>query len=423
MFRYGTTNADGIKLKLFPSSLAGDAKVWFNELSPDVIATWEQIRQAFVSEFFPPAMFNRILGEIRGFTQHPNESLVDAWLRMKDLLRSCNGHGLGRGTIIQSFTIDLTKPRKLSLILEESFSTKPLTSTPIDRRLKDESLASKIDSQFKDIKGEMKEMRDGCSSCGGPHPSLKCDDKPMGGPKDEDANYAEEVIEEEDIEETTMVEIPEIDETCLTYDPPVNPNSNTTVIHDDSEDEVDEAEKEVEPSSSKQTKSDPPPLKTINIPLVDVLGGMHNYGKFLKDLVSNKSKMEQIFVAFLNEERSEVIVNGDSPLPKRTVDGVEQTYPPTTAEEKLARKNELKARAIEKRFGGNKESKKTQKTLLKQQYENFNGSSSEGLDQTYDRLQNLISQLEFMGETISQEDMNLKFLRSLLSKWKIHTLI
>nr|GEW07266.1 hypothetical protein [Tanacetum cinerariifolium] len=40
----------------------------------------------------------------------------------------------------------------------------------------------------------------------------------------------------------------------------------------------------------------------------------------------------------------EVIVNGDSPPPKRTVNGVEQTYPPTTAEEKLAMKNELKAR-------------------------------------------------------------------------------
>ncbi|GKA67702.1 hypothetical protein Tco_0767619 [Tanacetum coccineum] len=111
-------------------------------------------------------------------------------------------------------------------------------------------------------------------------------------------------------------------------------------------------------------------------------------------------------------------------------------------EEKLARKNELNARgtllmalpnehqlkfntykcaktlmeAIEKRFGGNKESKKTQKTLLKQQYENFNESSSEGLDQTYDRLQKLISQLEILGETISQEDMNLKFLRSLPSE-------
>ncbi|GJY83037.1 putative ribonuclease H-like domain-containing protein [Tanacetum coccineum] len=48
--------------------------------------------------------------------------------------------------------------------------------------------------------------------------------------------------------------------------------------------------------------------------------------------------------------------------------------------------------AIEKRFRGNKESKKTQKTLLKQHYENFNRSSSEGLDQTYDRLQKLINQ-------------------------------
>ncbi|GJS72731.1 hypothetical protein Tco_0705572 [Tanacetum coccineum] len=41
--------------------------------------------------------------EICGFTQHPNESLVDAWLRMKDLLRSCHGHGLGKGPIIQIF--------------------------------------------------------------------------------------------------------------------------------------------------------------------------------------------------------------------------------------------------------------------------------------------------------------------------------
>ncbi|GKD51439.1 ribonuclease H-like domain-containing protein [Tanacetum coccineum] len=40
----------------------------------------------------------------------------------------------------------------------------------------------------------------------------------------------------------------------------------------------------------------------------------------------------------------EVIVNGDLPPPKRIVDGVKQTYPPTTAEENLERKNELKAR-------------------------------------------------------------------------------
>nr|GEV60065.1 hypothetical protein [Tanacetum cinerariifolium] len=104
---------------------------------------------------------------------------------------------------------------------------------------------------------------------------------------------------------------------------------------------------------------------------------------------------------------------------------------------KLARKNELKARgtllmalpekhqlkfnshkdaktlieAIEKRFGGNTETKKVHKTLLKQQFENFSGSSSKGLDQIHDRLQKLVSQLEIHGVYLSQEDVNLKFLR------------
>nr|GFB98556.1 hypothetical protein [Tanacetum cinerariifolium] len=115
----------------------------------------------------------------------------------------------------------------------------------------------------------------------------------------------------------------------------------------------------------------------------------------------------------------------------------------------LAKKNELKARgtllmalpdkhqlkfnihkdaktlmeAIEKRFGGNKETKKVQKTLLKKQYENFSGTSSESLNQIHNRLQKLISQLKILGETISQEYINLKFLRSLPSEWKTHTLI
>nr|GEX17973.1 ribonuclease H-like domain-containing protein [Tanacetum cinerariifolium] len=59
--------------------------------------------------------------------------------------------------------------------------------------------------------------------------------------------------------------------------------------------------------------------------------------------------------------------------------------------------------AIEKRYGGNKESKKVQKALPKQQYENFAASSSETLDQTFDRLQKLISQLKIQGEVIEKK--------------------
>nr|GFB14149.1 ribonuclease H-like domain-containing protein [Tanacetum cinerariifolium] len=128
---------------------------------------------------------------------------------------------------------------------------------------------------------------------------------------------------------------------------------------------------------------------------------------------------------------------------------VAQPVAPTTVEQKLARKNELKAHgtllmalldkhqlkfnsqkdaktlmeAIEKHFGGNTETKKVQKTLLKQQFKNFSGSSSEGLDQIHDGLQKLVSQLKIHRVSLSQEDVNLKFLRSLPSEWKTHTLI
>nr|GEY45707.1 ribonuclease H-like domain-containing protein [Tanacetum cinerariifolium] len=63
--------------------------------------------------------------------------------------------------------------------------------------------------------------------------------------------------------------------------------------------------------------------------------------------------------------------------------------------------------AIEKRFGGNTKTKKVQKTLLKQQFENFTGSSSKDLDQIHDRLQKLVSQLEIHGVSLSQKDVNL----------------
>nr|GEZ97111.1 hypothetical protein [Tanacetum cinerariifolium] len=91
----------------------------------------------------------------------------------------------------------------------------------------------------------------------------------------------------------------------------------------------------------------------------------------------------------------EVILNGDSPVPTRIIEGVLQPVAPTTVDQKLARKNELKA----------------------------HGSYSESLDQIHDRLQKLVSQLRIHGVSLSQEDVNLKFLRSLPSVWKTHTLI
>ncbi|GKC83649.1 hypothetical protein Tco_1139366 [Tanacetum coccineum] len=148
MFRYGNTNADAIKLKLFPSSLAGEAKIWFNKLSPDVKTTWEEIRQAF-----------KTLNEA-------HQLLEDRVLLKLDWSKE-----------------NKTKPLHKTVAFAKSEENSPLLE-------KMEALMTRIDSQFKEIKGDMKEMRDGCNKCGGPHPSSDCDDKPIGGPNEEEANYA-----------------------------------------------------------------------------------------------------------------------------------------------------------------------------------------------------------------------------------------
>ncbi|GJX09742.1 ribonuclease H-like domain-containing protein [Tanacetum coccineum] len=69
------------------------------------------------------------------------------------------------------------------------------------------------------------------------------------------------------------------------------------------------------------------------------------------------------------------------------------------------------------RFGGNANSKKMQRAVLKQQFEAFTISSSEGLEKGYDRFQQLLSQLEAHGAELSTEDANHKFLRSFPPAW------
>ncbi|GJZ64028.1 ribonuclease H-like domain-containing protein [Tanacetum coccineum] len=102
----------------------------------------------------------------------------------------------------------------------------------------------------------------------------------------------------------------------------------------------------------------------------------------------------------------EVIENGNAPPITKVVEGVETTIAPTTAEEKAQRRLELKARSTllmgipnehQLKFNSIKDAKSLLQVVEK---------SSEVLDQTFDRLQKVISQLEIHGESISQEDVN-----------------
>nr|GEW18250.1 putative ribonuclease H-like domain-containing protein [Tanacetum cinerariifolium] len=118
-----------------------------------------------------------------------------------------------------------------------------------------------------------------------------------------------------------------------------------------------------------------------------------------------KMKIEQYFL-MTAYSLWEVILNRESLVPICIIEGVSQPL-------KFNSHKDAKTlmEAIEKKFSRNTETKKVQKTILKQQFENFIGSSSKGLDQIHDRLQKLVIQLDIHGVSLSQEDVNLKFLR------------
>ncbi|GJW10653.1 reverse transcriptase domain-containing protein [Tanacetum coccineum] len=81
MFKYQDTEKEVVRLMMFPLSLSGKAKTWLDELSEGTIENWDELRTAFISRFFPLALFDRLLGEIRAFSQNDNETLTDAWLQ------------------------------------------------------------------------------------------------------------------------------------------------------------------------------------------------------------------------------------------------------------------------------------------------------------------------------------------------------
>ncbi|GJV92322.1 reverse transcriptase domain-containing protein [Tanacetum coccineum] len=218
MFKYGETQSEAVKLLILPLSLYDKAKTWFDELTEESITSWEQMKRIFINRFFPPSLFNHLLLEIKNFTQNVRESLTDIWLRLKNMLRKCHGHGLTKGAIIQIFyhgldestqgILDVTaggiflykSPNQAfqfldyKVLFKLNWSTKSKNehhqrsvafvdgsnnNDDIYRLMeKLEALTIKMDSHFQRLKEEMHEMRNNYNNRGCDHAS-KNDDAPM----------------------------------------------------------------------------------------------------------------------------------------------------------------------------------------------------------------------------------------------------
>ncbi|GJQ99912.1 putative ribonuclease H-like domain-containing protein [Tanacetum coccineum] len=188
-------------------------------------------------------------------------------------------------------------------------------------------------------------------------------------------------------------------------------------------------------TQQKPTQQTPQTVSTIKLPIL-------KKGEY--DIWAMKIEH---YLAHTDYPIWEVIQNGNGPV-SVTLDttGQIKILPPKTAEEMVLRERERKARttllmaipedhlakfhkmtdakdmwiAIKSRLVGNDivdESKKMQKYILKQQFEGFTVSNSDGIHKGYERFQSLLSQLEIHGAGVSTEDANQKILRSLPSAW------
>ena len=89
-----------IKLQLFPFSLRDVAATWFESFPYGSVNNWEELVEAYMSEFFPPALTSKRRGEIIMFKQGEDESLYTAWER---LLKRCPMHGIDLTTQMDIF--------------------------------------------------------------------------------------------------------------------------------------------------------------------------------------------------------------------------------------------------------------------------------------------------------------------------------
>ncbi|GJU87706.1 reverse transcriptase domain-containing protein [Tanacetum coccineum] len=193
-----------------------------------------------------------------------------------------------------------------------------------------DAMTIKIDAQYKELQSRAEQ----------PTPDLNDDDMPMS--REEEAKFRQTLSYQPPQARNDHVNAM-FTRSGKSYNPPDNlndqQNNSENPINFDSDDEDDKPtpQPKTQPIKPIKETSLPKPYKPkipypqclrkekmeaqyrkfldmirtvrINVPLVDVLAGMPNYGKFLKELISNKHKIEQISVAFLSDESSTMIQN------------------------------------------------------------------------------------------------------------------
>ncbi|GJR02756.1 reverse transcriptase domain-containing protein [Tanacetum coccineum] len=167
MFKYRDTENKAVRLMMFPLSLTREAKTWMDELNEGTIETWDELRTTFISRFFPLALFDRLLEEIRAFSQHENESLTDAWLQVLNaaaggifLYKTPNqAYQLLEDKVLLKLDWVKNQKTKPSLKKTVAFTNEGSSNSDTDKIMaRMDAMTMKIDAQYKEFQSRSKQL-------------------------------------------------------------------------------------------------------------------------------------------------------------------------------------------------------------------------------------------------------------------------
>jgi hypothetical protein len=103
LFKCAGISLSQVKRKLFSLSLKGRAAQWYKLLKNGRSIGWEEIVPLFISKFYPPSEIRKDRNQIYNFWPHDEESIAQAWGRLKSLILKCPIHELPSNIVINNF--------------------------------------------------------------------------------------------------------------------------------------------------------------------------------------------------------------------------------------------------------------------------------------------------------------------------------
>ncbi|GLU07084.1 hypothetical protein SLE2022_240580 [Rubroshorea leprosula] len=345
-FKYNGVSDDAVRLRLFPFSLRDKAKNWLNSLPVGSITTWDMMAQKFLSKFFPPAKTAKMRNDIATFVQLDMESLYEAWERYKELLRKCPHHGLPiwlqqNNPYSNTYNPGWKNHPNFSWSNNQNIVKQPPGfQQPLEKKSDLEDLLKKYiavnESRFQSQETATKSLEAAVQNQGASIRNLEVQVGQLASVVSGRAQGALPSSTEKNPKEQVKA---------------VTLRSGKQIGDEESSDNEGEKEKApTEEKKSEEVKPYVPPIPFphrlkqqkldkqfakfldifkklhINIPFADALAQMPSYAKFLKEILSNKRKLEEYETVKLTEECSAILQNK---LPPKLKDPGSFTIPCT----------------------------------------------------------------------------------------------